>query len=396
MPADRRSKKRLVWGAAIAALVVLLALVFRPTALPVETATVTRGPLEVTIDADGVTRVVDRFQIAAPVTGRLQRITVREGDPVAQGDVLARITPAPLDPQATTQARAALAAAEARVEEANTRVVQARATMDLALRTAERVRSVFADGGLSAEALDRAELEATNAEREHEAALARVRAAQSEASAARAALLDVDPSRSAGGAGAEVRSPAAGRVLRVHERSERVVPAGTPLVDVGDASGLEVVVDVLSSDAVRIVPGSPLRIEEWGGDTPLTGHVSQIEPAAFTRVSALGVEEQRVNVVGQLLDAPPSLGDGYRVEARIVEWQGEDTLKLPAGALFQGDGEEWEVFVVQSGRAELRPVQIGHRGLSEVEILGGLAEGDEVILFPSDELRDGVRVRAAN
>jgi HlyD family secretion protein len=394
MPAtgtSRRGRKRLMWLGAAAVAVLLLALAFRPTPIQVEVGEVARGPLELTIDADGVTRVVDRFQVAAPVTGRLQRIDVREGDPVARGQTIARIAPVPLDPQAISQARSAVAAAEARLEEANVRVVQTRAAMEMAARTADRIRAVVAEGGMSQEALDRAELEATSAEREYSVALSRVRAASSEVAAARAAMVDVDPEGVAGRAVATVASPAAGRVLRVHERSDRVVPAGTPLVDIGDAEGLEVVVDVLSTDAVRIPPNARMRIEDWGGEGGLHARVRLVEPAAFTRVSALGVEEQRVNVIGDLIGAPTALGDGYRVEARIVVWEASDVLKVPASAIFRTtDG--WAAFVVEEGRARLREIEIGNRGIAEVEVLGGLTEGDEVVLFPSDQLADGARV----
>jgi HlyD family secretion protein len=387
----RSARKKATWVAVAAVAVVLIALAFRPAATPVETAEVVRGPLELTIDADGVTRLVDRYQVGAPVTGRLRRISVREGDPVTQGQVLAQITPMPLDPQATTQARAAVAAAEARLEEANARVAQTRSTMELARRTADRIRAVVEEGGMSIDARERAELEAANAEREHAAAQARVRAASSDLAAARAALLDVEPERAAGRASANVISPAAGRVLRVYERSERIVAAGTPLVDVGDAAGLEVVADVLSTDAVRITPGMPVRIEQWGGEGALSGQVRLVEPAAFTRVSTLGVEEQRVNVVADLPQAPTALGDGYRVEARVVVWEGEDLVKAPSSALFRV-GERWATFVVEEGVARQREVRIGTRGIAETEIVDGLAPGDRVVLFPSDQLRDGARV----
>lgn len=388
----KRRRRRLWWALSAAVVVLLLALAFRPTPATVDVGQVVRGPLEITIDADGVTRIVDRFQVAAPVTGRLQRIEAREGDAVSRSQILARITPTPLDPQAIAQARSAVTAAEARLEEANTRVVQARSTMELAQLTAERVRAVVAEGGMSLDARDRAELEAANAEREYAAAQARVRAASSDVAAARAALVDVDPEGAVGRAAANVTAPAAGRILRVHERSERVVPAGTPLVEIGDAAGLEVVVDVLSTDAVRIPPGAAMRIEDWGGEGALHARVRLVEPAAFTRISTLGVEEQRVNVIGDLVGAPTALGDGYRVEARIVIWEASDVLKVPSSALFRTtDG--WAVFVVEGGRAHLRSVEIGNRGIAEAEVLTGLNAGDEVVLFPSDQLRDGLRVR---
>src|SRR5690606_28051431 len=224
------------------------------------------------------------------------------------------------------------------------------------------------------------------------AAEARVRAATSDLEAARAVLVDVDPEGGAGRAVVNVTAPAAGRILRVHEQSERVVPAGTPLIDVGDASGIEVVVDVLSTDAVRIRPGAAMRILDWGGNSTIDGQVRLVEPAAFTEISALGVEEQRVNVVGDLIDPPPQLGDGYRVEAQIVVDAVPEAIRVPSSALFQV-GEGWALFVVEGGRAVQRSVEIGIRGITDAQVLGGVAPGETVILFPSDQLQDGSPVR---
>jgi HlyD family secretion protein len=394
MSLDRRTKKRIGWGIGGLVILLLLFLAFRPTPMPVEAGTVTRGPLQITIDAEGVTRVVDRFQIAAPITGRLQRISAQEGDAVSPGMVLARLSPVPLDPQSATQARAAVAAAESRLAEANSRVTQARGVMEQAERTAERIRAVVREGGMSVEAGERADLDASNAARDYDAARSHAAAAASEVSAARAVLLGVSSEGAGGGlAVVNVVAPTVGRVLRVHERSERVVPAGTPLLDIGDAEALEVVVDVLSTDAVQVAPGTPMKIEQWGGEGALFGRVRQVEPAAFTRVSTLGVEEQRVNIIGDLPNAPAALGDGYRVEARIVVWEAADALRVPTSAIFQSD-EGWQVFVIVDDRARLREVEIGERGVSEAQVLDGLVERESVVLFPSDELRDGSRVRA--
>ncbi|MEX2570035.1 MAG: efflux RND transporter periplasmic adaptor subunit [Gemmatimonadota bacterium] len=391
---ERRLRKRAFWAGGAVVLLLLLIVAFRPQPVPVEVGEVTRGALEVTIDTDGVTRVVDRYQIGAPVAGRLQRLVVEEGDAVETGEVVARLAPLPMDPQATSRAEAAVAAAEARLTEANARSTQTQEAMEQARRYAERVRAVVAEGGMSVDALDRAELEVTSAEQEYAAAQARVSAARSELSAARAVLLDMGPASSA--SVLDVTSPAAGRVLRVHQQSERVVQAGTPLVDIGDAAGLEVVVDVLSTDAVQIEPGAPMRIEDWGGDRPLTGRVRRVEPSAFTRISTLGVEEQRVNVIGDLTDPPPELGDGYRVEARIVVWEADDVVKVPTSALFRSGSEQWAVFVVEGGQALERRVEIGRQAAAEAEVLDGLAPGERVILFPSDQLSEGTPVTPAS
>jgi HlyD family secretion protein len=391
-PTKRLTRKRLVWGGAGLAVAALIALSFRPTPLEVETGTAVRGPLETTVDAEGVTRVRDRFRVAAPVAGRLERIELREGDVVQAGMVLARITPLPLDPQAAAQAQARVAAALAAGQEVEARVAQTREALEQAERSTARIREVADAGGMSVDAAERAELQLAAARREHQAAQSRARAAAAELAAARTALLGVDPARSTGRAVAVVRSPAAGRVLRVHHQDERVVAAGTPLVEVGDAAGLEVVVDVLSTEAVRIPPGATMRLVEWGGEGSLEASVRLVEPAGFTKISTLGVEEQRVNVIGDLPNPPAALGDGYRVEARIVTWEAADVLKVPNSALFR-TGAEWGVFVAEDGRAHLRPVRIGRRGAAEAEVVEGLAPGEQVVLFASDRVRDGVRVR---
>ncbi len=392
-PAPGLSRKRMIWMGAAAVAVLLLVWVLRPSPVDVETAQVVGGPLETVVEAEGMTRVRDRYDIGAPITGRLERIVLREGDIVQAGAVLARVTPAPLDPQAIAQAQARVAAAQASVQEAQARVAQASEVLDQAERTAARLREMAAAGAISAEDAERADLQVVTSQRELEAGQSRARTMSAELAAARAALLNVDPARQTGQAAAVVRSPAAGRVLRVHERSERVVPAGTPLVDVGDAMGLEVVVDVLSTDAVQIEAGAPMRIVEWGGPEALAASVRLVEPAGFTRISALGVEEQRVNVIGDLPEPPPSLGDGYRVEVQIITWQADDVTKVPNSALFRA-GAEWTVFVVEGGAARLRNVAVGRRGGREAQVVSGLTEGDVVVLYPSDDLRDGMRVRA--
>jgi HlyD family secretion protein len=385
------TRRRALWSAVAAGAVLLLALALRPTPLEVQTAVVARGPLETVVEADGKTRVADRYAIAAPVSGRLERISLREGDAVAAGDIIARLQPLPLDPQADAQARARVASAAAAVREAGVRVDQAREARTQAERTAARVLAIGEAGAMSVDAVERAQLESVLAVRDHDAAVARATAVSAELTAARAALFGT---AGGGGTGAVVRSPAAGRVLLVPEPSERVVMAGTPLLVVGDADALEIVVDVLSTDAVRIEPGSIMRIVEWGGDDVLEARVRRVEPAGFTKISALGVEEQRVNVIGDLPTRPAALGDGYQVQVRIVTWATADVLKVPNSALFRtGDG--WSAFVVENGRAERRNVIAGRRGLLETEIQEGLGADDRVILFPSDRVKAGTRVRNA-
>jgi HlyD family secretion protein len=370
-------------------LVAVAAYALRPEVIEVETGTVGRGPLRVTVDEDARTRVRDRFVITAPVSGRLQRLTLREGDRIAQGQIVAWLAPLPLDSAARQVGTARLQAAEALRREAGSRVDQARAALEQARNTDHRRAALLQAGAISAEQKEQSASDVRVKSGELTAALARVKAATADVEAARAALLQ-------GGQGSSnavpVRSPVNGRVLRVPEQSERVVAASAPLLELGNAGALEVIADVLSSDAVRIGVGNPVEIVEWGGDLPLRGRVRTIEPSAFTRVSALGVDEQRVNVIVDILDPPASLGDGFRVEIRATVWESPNVLTVPASAIFQRGGQ-WSVFVTGDGRARHRIVQIGHRTGSQAEVLSGLREGEEVILFPSDRIDDGVRVR---
>lgn len=371
----------------------LVALSLRPEPIEVDTAAVARGSLRVTVDAEGRTRVRDRFVITAPVSGRLERIALAEGSVVRRGDVVARVAPLPLDAQTVLQARARLDAAVATQREATTRVEQARITAEHAQRNAERFGAVAAAGGLSARDREQVELASSVARDDLTAATARARAAAAEIEAARAALIAVGGNGGSARGVIPVRSPTPGRLLRVPERSERVVVAGTPILELGSPAAMEVVVDVLSTDAVQVCEGATVELDEWGGDAPLAGRVRLIEPSAFTRVSALGVDEQRVNVVIDFVDRPGTLGDGFRVEARIVTWEGADVLTVPASALFR-EGDRWNVFIVREGRARLQSVIVGHRTPAAVEIVRGLEQGEQVVLFPSDRIRDGVRIRS--
>lgn len=391
----RRIRRRLLYGLAAAGAIVLIGYILRPAPVEVEMGAVARGPMEVTIEAEGVTRVRERYTISAPITGRLARLAVRENDRVARGAIVGWLAPAPVDPREEAQTEAQLASARALVTAAAARTRQARALLDQAEREAARRQILAAAGALSQEQREQAELVARVRRRELESAEAEERSARADAASARLALMGADPERPPAPAIAvPVRAPAAGRVLRVPDRSDRVVTAGTPLLEVGDARALEVVVDVLSTDAVSIRPATPFYLTAWGGPDTLTGRVKYVEPAAFEETSALGVDEQRVNVVGELDSIPASLGDAYRVEASFVIWQAPDVRKVPSSALFQQRGG-WAVFVVEGGRARLRSVVPGRRGADETQILKGLAPGERVVLYPSDQVTDGVRVRPA-
>jgi HlyD family secretion protein len=394
---DRRRLGAVLGAAALAATVWWL---MRPPAVPVEVAEVTRGPLRVTVDEEGETRVRNRYVVAAPTTGRLLRIDLDEGDAVAVGDVVARLEPSPLDPRDEAAARARLEAAVSQKSGAAARVALARAALAQARRDAERAERLHAAGALSAEAYERAHLDLTEAEQELEAARFAADAAEHEIEAARAALIAVRGGTAVASSAEgcptaapcdEVRAPVAGKVLRVLEESERIVLAGTPLVELGDPRDIEVVVDVLSADAVRIAAGDEMDIEDWGGEQPLRARVRRVEPSGFTKVSALGVEEQRVNVIGDFVDPPAALGDGYRVEARIVVWEASDVVRVPGSALFRR-GEDWHVFLAEEGRARLRKVEVGHRGTFQAEVRSGLEPGARVVVHPSDRVEDGIRV----
>ena len=385
--------KRAIWLVAVIAVAVGVALVIRPSPVPIELATISRGPLQVTVDEEGMTRVRDRYTVAAPFAGQLSRITLKEGDLVGKGQVVARLDPAPLDPRAREQAEARLHSAEDAKRVADAALHQARDNYDQAVRDQSRADSLAAQGLLSPQDLERARLQETNRLREIEAADYKAQAAQHDVEQARAALLAVTGPGPGGRTAIDLKAPVAGRVLRVVEPDVRVVPAGAPVLELGDPGRLEVVSDLLSSDAVKVAPGDTMLVEEWGGGKTLRARVRVVEPSGFTKVSALGVEEQRVNVVGDFIDPPTPLGDRYRVQVRVVVWQTPDVLLVPGSALFRR-GTEWQVFVVSNGRAHRRTVEIGHRGAEATEVVKGLAPGDQVIRFPTDRIDEGVRVKA--
>ncbi len=384
-------RKHIVSLLIAAAALVLVVRAFMPSPVLVDTGTAVTGPMSVTISEEGRTRVKQRYLITAPASGRLARPQWNEGDRVGRGDVLARITPSPLGSRESAEARARIETAEALVREAEVNVSRARVEQEEAVRGRERAEKLAASGSISRERLERAEHAATVTERSLESSLYRHRAAVSELEVAQTALLALREERGDAKAILSVSSPVDGRVLRLFEESERVVVAGTPLLEVGDPGDMEVMIDVLSTDAVRVEVGQTVWIEEWGGPDPLSGKVSRVEPAAFTRVSALGVDEQRVNVIVDLDETPSELGDGYRVTGRIVVWEKPDVLKVPSSALFRID-EAWGVFVVEGGAAASRTVSVGQRNGIEAEILEGLAEGDQVVLHPGARISDGLGV----
>lgn len=380
-----------------AAAVVVAALVwgFMPRPVPVDLAAAGRGPMVVTVDEEGKTRVKDRYVVSAPVNGYVRRIDLDVGDPVEAGAVIAVMEPrrAPvLDPRSRAEAEARVAAASSRLDAAREGLAAARADAELAEADLERTTRLFEGGYVPRDVLDAAEARARRTSAVLRSADFNVDVAAHELAAARVALKNFGAGFADGVV--DVSSPVDGRVLKVFRESEGAAPEGEPLVEVGDPSALEVESDLLSEDSVRVRPGSRVLFTRWGGDETLEGAVRVVEPAGFTKISALGVEEQRVLVISDItspVEVWQRLGDGYRVEASFVVWEGSDVLQVPASALFRyGDG--WAVFVYEDGRAVRRAVEAGHTTGLATEILSGVSEGEMVITHPDDAIDDGVRV----
>jgi HlyD family secretion protein len=374
----------------------LLAIALWPRAVEVETAVVARGPLLVTIDEDGETRVRDRFVLTAPVSGEVLRIDLRPGDRVRKGARLATLRPAapmPIDARTRAEGEAAVRSADAAIGRLTAERSRAITLRDRLRRELQRTRTLAEAGALPREELEARQTELDAAEDAVRAADYGVAQAEQEREVARARVAPLGTA----GAGRDyaIVSPVDGVVLKQHRESQSVVPVGEPLLEIGDPAALEIVADLLSADAVKIAPGAEVLIDEWGGEQVLRGRVRRIEPSAFTKVSALGVEEQRVNVVIDFADpaaAAGALGDNFRVEVRIVLWQSASVLKAPPGSLFRQDGG-WALYEVLDDRAALRAIRIGQRSDTETEILSGVAEGARVVVYPPDTLRDGQKVR---
>jgi HlyD family secretion protein len=386
----KRVNKRILLAVGAATAVALVALTLRPQPIQVEGGAATEGPLQVTVDEDGETRAHDRFTLSSPVAGHLSRIEFHEGDQVGPDDVLATISPVPLDVREIAEIRARVHSAEARKREADEQLAQAENEYRQATRDMNRARLLAQDHIIATQALEQAESKQTNGAKEVEAAKSRVQAALADIERERAGLVWLEARRGEGKL-VPIRPPVPCRILRILEKSERVVPFGTPLIVLSNPKKIEIVMDLLSTDAVKVKPGASVLIENWGGSRPLCAKVRVVEPYGYTKVSALGIEEQRVDVIADFVDTPNGLGDGYRVDARIVIWEGRNVVKIPASALFRV-GQQWSVFAIQDGRARLLPVDVGHRNASEAEILKGLEKDVQVILHPANDVQDGARV----
>lgn len=369
-----------------------------PKPLVVELSSVVKGPLVVTAEGDGKTRIKDRFVISAPVTGQMPRLDLHPGDTVKLGAMLTQIAPieAPLlDPRSRAQSEAQAKLARAARSQASTRVKMAQTALDYEKNELERVKQLFGAGGVPQATLDAAELKARSASAELESSRFGERIAQFQLETAEAAVM-----RQKGGTAkddglrVEVRAPIEGTVLRVFQESAGLIAAGAPLLELGDRAAMEIVIELLSTDAVAVRPDARVLIDRWGREEVLEARVRLIEPSGFTKISALGIEEQRVNVVADFTgprEAWSALGDGYRVHARIVIFERPDAIKVPLAALFR-NGDGWAVFGVSGDKASLRKVEVGRRSLAEAEILSGLGEGDKIIVHPSENVADGKAV----
>lgn len=391
-------RRRIIWFAVLLLIVAAIGYGFRPLPRPVDIAAATRGPMQVTIEEEGKTRVIDRYIITAPVAGTTCRVDLDVGDSVEKDQLLVNINPLPAqapDPRARAAAEAKVAAAEAALRAAEQDVHSARAEAGLAGKELQRLEPLARQGHISQDRLDQASARKRGTAAALRSAAFAVDVAKHELEAARTALRYTG-SKSANPADlVQVLAPVSGRILKLQHECEGVVTRGQPLLEIGDTRSLEIETDVLSADAVKIKPGMPVRYERWGGDEPLAGEVLRVEPVGFTKTSALGVEEQRVLVISDITSDPGlwrTLGDGYRVESRFILWSEPDVLQIPASALFRS-GDRWTLFVVQDNRARLRTVKVGQRNGLSARILDGLVADETVITHPDDTIADGVRVK---
>jgi HlyD family secretion protein len=379
--AKKASVSRWLPYAGGAALVALLAFGLRPQPATVETARAINGALRATVSEEGKTRIRQRYVVSSPVTGQLRRVPFKPGAEITAASIVAVIEPlaaSPLDPRSRALAETRRFAATAALE-------KSRAAHALAINELGRMTRMFADKTVSPQDLETIQLRETAAARDLITTEGALRSIEAELA---------DSALGSGTSLIEVKAPSAGRVLHVFQESQRPITAGTPILDVGDPSDLEVVIELLSRDGAALSPGTRVELEQWGGPQPLDARVRLVEPAAFTKISALGVEEQRVNVVADIitpLAARPTLGDNFRVEARVVIWEEAQVLKVPVSAPFR-HGNNWAAYAVRNGRAVLVPVQAGRSSGRETQVLSGLNAGDEVILYPGDRITDKQRV----
>jgi HlyD family secretion protein len=392
-------RRRITWLIVLLLIIAALGYGFRPQPRLVDTASASREPMRVSIEEEGKTRVMDRYEVDAPVAGTTCRVDLDVGDPVSKGQVLTTLKPLEsqaLDPRSRAEAEARVAAAESALHAAEQAATSADAEMDLAKKELSRLETLFEKGLVSQGQLDQAEAKLQTTRAASRSAVFSVDVARHELEAAQTALSYTgvdsigDPE-----ANVPVRSPIDGRILAIHQECEGVVAAGQSLLVLGDTRSLEIETEVLSEDAVRIKPGMRVEFHRWGGEKVLQGQVRTVEPVGFTKVSALGVEEQRVLVISDITSDPAEwqdLGDGYRVEAEFILWESDDVLQIPASALFRFDGG-WALFAMENGKAVRRVVKVGKRNGLSAQILEGLAAGEKVITHPDNTIDDGIAVK---
>ena len=396
------SRRTLVIGSIILVVVALVAFSLQPQPISVDVAKVNRGDLLVTIDDEGQTRLKDVYAVSAPVAGRLRRIDIEAGDPVIAGSTVLALfepsDPAMLDVRSRTEAEAIIKAADAAVGLAEAELSRAQAQLDYAEAELSRAAPLAERGTISQATLDQRQLAVRTGRARLAEAVASLRKVSADLESARATLITARDANENGNSDPDdlipVRAPISGRVLRVLQESEVVLATGTVLMELGDPSELEIVVDLLSTDAVKIKAGDRVIVDDWGGDAPLEGRVRLVEPFGFTKISALGIEEQRVNVIIDFISPQTewqSLGHGYRVETRVVRQDRRNVLTIPVSALFRS-GDSWAVFTDNDGTALLKTISLGQRNTLKAEVSGGLEEGEAVILHPSDSITDGIGV----
>ncbi|SMO45314.1 efflux RND transporter periplasmic adaptor subunit [Fodinibius sediminis] len=393
------TKKQLFISAIAVVLLILIIWGFMPSPVPVLTDEAGYAPLEVTIEEEGKTRVTDRYTISAPVTGYTLRLQHKVGDSLEAGQELFRIQPVPdlISARQREVTKAQLEAARTRLQQARENLKLANEEKRIADLELKRIQNLFEQKIGSEQGLDNAQLAARRAAAQQASARFAVDVAEFELEAARSAV----QSFQSGGTSDQVSitAPVTGRLLKIHQKSEGTVQAGTPILEIGNPRSLEVQVDLLSTDAVQVAAGTQVRIKRWGNETVLEGVVRVVEPSGYTRISALGVEEQRVPVIVDIVSPHNHwrmLGDGFRVVAEFLLWQGEEVLQVPSSSLFRTSGQEWALFLVEGGTARIRQVEVGYQSGLHSQITGGLQEKEMVITHPDERIEDGVRVKVQN
>jgi HlyD family secretion protein len=383
----------------IAVVVLATAYGFYPKAVEVDLANVSRGPLQVTIEEEGRTRLKDRFVITAPTAGYLERIRAKAGDQVKKGQdviVLEPLHSPVLDPRSRAEATATITSAEAALNAAIEKESAAAADAGYAEKRLERLKNLYAKGSIAKDQFDQIEAETKKARAIQRSASAAVNVSRSELDRSKTLLQNfASDKRTSSHNKVYVSSPVSGNIFRIYKESEGAVNVGEPLMEIGNSQSLEIRVEVLSSDAVKIKKGTVVFFKRWGGEGTLEGVVRVVEPSGFTKVSSLGVEEQRVLIIADITSPAElwiALGDGYRLEAHFVIWEGKNILQVPGSALFRS-GKEWTVFVSENGKARLRSVVVGQRNGLTAEIISGLKENEKVIAHPDDTISDGVRIK---